>query len=123
MAEGADGDNGEGDELFRERIKLAYATVSTAGAEINDFTNIINKPLKLELDTTHLQKGIDTSITKTNTLENTFGKQLKDSVKEVEGSVVSLQKEIEVSTEKAKELADTLKDGAKKIDFCCMKIR
>ena len=28
-----DGDNGEGDELFRERIKLAYATVSTAGAE------------------------------------------------------------------------------------------
>lgn len=29
-----DGDNGEGDELYRERIKLAYATVSTAGAEI-----------------------------------------------------------------------------------------
>ena len=28
-----DGDNGEGDELFRERIKIAYATVSTAGAE------------------------------------------------------------------------------------------
>ena len=28
-----DGDNGEGDELYRERIKIAYATVSTAGAE------------------------------------------------------------------------------------------
>lgn len=29
-----DGDNGEGDEVYRERIKIAYATVSTAGAEV-----------------------------------------------------------------------------------------
>ncbi len=82
----------------------------------NTFTDILAKPLKAKLDTTSLQKGIDISTIKTNTLENAFGKQLKNSVKEVEGSVVSLQKEIEVSTEKAKELTNTLKDGAKKIE-------
>ena len=82
----------------------------------NTFTDILAKPLKAELDITSLQKGIDISTIKTNTLENAFGKQLKNSVKEVEGSVISLQKEIEVSTEKAKELTNTLKNGAKKIE-------
>ena len=72
----------------------------------NTFTDILAKPLKAELDITSLQKGIDISTIKTNTLENAFGKQLKNSVKEVEGSVISLQKEIEVSTEKAKELTN-----------------
>lgn len=91
-------------------------SITKANILENTFTDILAKPLKAELDITSLQKEIDTSIIKTNTLENAFGKQLKNSVKEVEGSVVSLQKEIEVSTEKAKELANTLKDGAKKIE-------
>lgn len=91
-------------------------SIAKANILENTFTDILAKPLKAELDTTSLQKGIDISTIKTNTLENAFGKQLKNSVKEVEGSVISLQKEIEVSTEKAKELTNTLKDGAKKIE-------
>ena len=91
-------------------------SITKANTLENTFTDILAKPLKAELDTTSLQKGIDISTIKTNTLENAFGKQLKNSVKEVEGSVISLQTEIGVSTEKAKELANTLKDGAKKIE-------
>lgn len=91
-------------------------SITKANILENTFTDILAKPLKAELDTTSLQKGIDISTIKTNTLENAFGKQLKNSVKEVEGSVISLQKEIEVSTEKAKELSNALKDGAKKIE-------
>ena len=78
-------------------------TTNKTNALGNAFTNTFGKPWEVGI-----QSNLDVTMEKTKAFEN--------AIKKTEGSAASLQKEIEVSTEKAKELANTLKDGAKKIE-------
>ena len=105
--------------------------------------NAFGKPLRdniksLEGNMTSIQSNLDITTNKTNTLgsafTNTFGKPLEvgihseldvtmektkafeNAIKKTEGSAASLQKEIDTSTKKSEELANSLKNNVKRIE-------
>ena len=99
----------------------------------NAFTNTFGKPLEVDI-----HSNLDVTTNKTNELgnafTNTFGKPLEvgiqsnldvtmektkafeNAIKKTEGSAASLQKEIDNSTKKSEELADSLKNNVKRIE-------
>ena len=105
--------------------------------------NAFGKPLRdniksLEGNITSIQSNLDVTTNKTNALgnafTNTFGKPLEvgihseldvtmektkafeNAIKKTEGSASSLQKEIDTSTKKSEELANSLKNNVKRIE-------
>lgn len=105
--------------------------------------NAFGKPLRdniksLEGNITSIQSNLDVTTNKTNELgnafTNTFGKPLEvgihselditmektkafeNAIKKTEGSAASLQKEIDTSTKKSEELANSLKNNVKRIE-------
>lgn len=69
----------------------------------NAFTNTFGKPLEVGI-----QSNLDVTMEKTKAFEN--------AIKKTEGSAASLQKEIDASTKKSEELADSLKNNVKRIE-------
>ena len=78
-------------------------TTNKTNALGNAFTNTFGKPLEVGI-----QSNLDITMEKTKAFEN--------AIKKTEGSVASLQKEIDTSTKKSEELADSLKNNVKRIE-------
>ena len=78
-------------------------TTNKTNALGNAFTNTFGKPLEVGI-----QSNLDTTMEKTKAFEN--------AIKKTEGSAASLQKEIDASTKKSEELADSLKNNVKRIE-------
>lgn len=78
-------------------------TTNKANTLGNAFTNTFGKPLEVGI-----QSNLDITMEKTKAFEN--------AIKKAEGSAASLQKEIDTSTKKSEELADSLKNNVKRIE-------
>ena len=78
-------------------------TTNKANELGNAFTNTFGKPLEVGI-----QSNLDVTMEKTKAFEN--------AIKKTEGSVASLQKEIDNSTKKSEELVDSLKNNVKRIE-------
>lgn len=78
-------------------------TTNKTNALGNAFTNVFGKPLEVGI-----QSNLDVTMEKTKAFEN--------AIKKTERSAASLQKEIDTSTKKSEELANSLKNNVKRIE-------
>ena len=100
----------QGIEEFNDNLNQSDLLIGGIGKSLKtiaEFAGAATISLGLKDMVSSLMK-INDEATKSAVILGTkaFGKPLKDSIKEIEGNMISLQREIGVSTEKAKELTN-----------------